>query len=106
MWGFYNETKPYLSYKIVVESAKLNIPRLSKEQLFLYNKICELRREDLTYKQIAVRLNELEIPPTRGDIGTQTAQKVWSTYTKIKRNLDRKDSVYPPDVDDIEIIWK
>ena len=98
--------KPYLTYDIVVESSKLNIPKLSDNQLYLFHNICELRKEGLTYKQVAVKLNELGIPPTRGKVGTQTAQKVWSSYTKIKRNLDRKDTVFPPDVDDIEITWK
>ena len=60
----------------------------------------------MTYKQTADRLNKLGIPPTRGKVGTQTAQKVWSSYTKIKKNLDRKDTVYPPDVEDLKIIWK
>ena len=65
-----------------------------------------MKEGGLTYKQIAVKLNELGIPPTRGEVGTQTAQKVWSSYTKIKRNLERKDTIHRPDVDDIEITWK
>ena len=101
-----NEKKPYLTYKIVVESSKLNIPKLSKKQLSLFDKISELKDQGLTFKQIADKLNELKIPPTRGEIGTQTAQKVWSSYTKIKRNLERKDTVFPPKVDDIKITWK
>ena len=103
-WGFQNKKKPYLTYDIVVESSKLNIPKLSKEQLSLFDKICELRSEGLTYKQVAVRLNELGIPPTRG--GKHNAQKVWSNYTKIKKNLDRKIEVTSLDVDNVNLVWE
>ena len=105
-WGFQNKKKPYLTYDIVVESSKLNIPKLSKEQLSLFDKICELRSEGLTYKQVAVKLNKLGIPPTRGKIGTQTAQKVWSNYTKIKKNQERKFEVTSLDIINFKIIWE
>ena len=51
---------PYLSYTITVESSKLNTPKLSKKQISLYQKICDLRfDENLTWKQVADKLNKL-----------------------------------------------
>tara|TARA_Y100001968_G_scaffold195647_1_gene179504 strand:+ start:159 stop:491 length:333 start_codon:yes stop_codon:yes gene_type:complete len=98
--------KPYLTYNILVESFKLNIPKLSKKQLSLYDKICQFRDEGLTYKQISDKLNKLGISPTRGKVGEFTPQKVWSNYSKIKKNLDRKDIYYPPDIEDVNLEWK
>ena len=98
--------KPYLSYTITVESSKLNIPKLSKKQLFLFDKICQFRDEGLTFKQISHKLNELGIPPTRGKVGEFTPQKVWSSYTKIKKNLDREDIYHPPNIEDVELVWE
>ena len=98
--------KPYLTYNILVESSKLNIPKLSKKQLSLYDKICQFRDEGLTYKQISDKFNKLRIPPTRGKVGEFTPQKVWSNYTKIKKNLDREDIYHPPDLDDVKLVWE
>ena len=107
MGGLFNpHKKPYLSYTIIIESSKLNIPKLSKKQLSLYDKICQFRDEGLTYKQISDKLNKLCIPPTRGNVGEFTSQKVWSSYTKIKENLDRKDIFYPPDIEDVKLEWE
>ena len=103
---FPEEKKPYLTYKIFVESSKLNIPKLSKKQLFLYDKICQFRDEGLTYKQISDKLNKIGIPPTRGKVGEFTPQKVWSSYTKIKKNLDREDIYYPPNIEDVKLEWE
>ena len=36
-----------------------------------------------------------------------TPNGVWSSYTKIRKHFERKYSIYyPPDVDDVELIWK
>ena len=103
---FPEEKKPYLTYKIFVESSKLNIPKLSKKQLHLFDKICQFKDEGLTFKQISDKLNKLGIPPTRGKVGEFTPQKVWSNYTKIKKNLDREDIYHPPDLDDVKLEWE
>ena len=103
---FHEEKRPYLTYNILVESSKLNIPKLSKKQLSLYAKICQFRDEGLTYKQISDKLNKLGIPPTRGKVGEFTPQKVWSSYTKIRKNLDREDIYHPPDIEDVELVWE
>ena len=97
---------PYLTYNIIVESSKLNIPKLSKKQLSLYSKICQFRDEGLTYKEISDKLNKLGIPPTRGKVGEFTPQKVWSSYTKIKKNLDREDIYHPPNIEDVKLEWE
>ena len=107
MCGLFNpQKKPYLSYTITIESSKLNIPKLSRKQLSLYDKICQFKDEGLTYKQISDKLNKLEIPPSRGKVGEFTPQKVWSNYTKIKKNLDRKDIYHHPDIEDVKLEWK
>ena len=103
---FPEDKNPYLSYTINVRCKNLNPVKLSKKQLDLYKKICELRDEGLTYKQISDKLNKLGIPPTRGKAGEFTPQKVWSSYTKIKKNLDRKDNYHPPDIEDVELVWE
>ena len=103
---FKPQKKPYLTYTILIESSKLNIPKLSKKQLSLFDKISQFRDEGLTYKQISDKLNKLCIPPTRGKVGEFTPQKVWSSYTKIKKNLDREDIFYPPDIEDVKLIWE
>ena len=95
--------KPYLTYTITVESSKLNIPKLSKKQLSLYDKICQFKDEGLTYKQISDKLNELGYEPTRGKVGEFTPQKVWSNYTKIKKNQERKVKVLSLDVDNVNL---
>ena len=107
MGGLFNpHKKPYLTYTILIESSKLNIPKLSKKQLSLFDKICQFRVEGLTYKQISDKLNKLGIPPTRGKVGEFTPQKVWSSYTKIKKNLERKVEVTSLDIDNIKLIWR
>ena len=98
--------KPYLSYTITIESSKLNIPKLSKKQLSLFDKISQFRDEGLTYKQISDKLNKLGISPTRGKIGEFTPQKVWSSYTKIKKNLDREDIYHSTDIEDVKLVWE
>ena len=96
---------PYLSYTITVESSKLNIPKLSKKQITLYQKICDLRFDDnLTWKQVADKLNEIGFTSSRG--GMNTASTVCSTYFKIRKHFERKHKYYPPDLDDVELIWK
>ena len=106
MGGLFNpHKKPYLTYTIIIESSKLNIPKLSKKQLSLFDKISQFRDKGLTYKQISDKFNKLKIPPTRGKVGEFTPQKVWSSYTKIKKNLDREDIYHPPDIEDVELVW-
>ena len=107
MTGLLDPTpKPYLTYIIKVESSKLNIPKLSKKQLSLYDKICQLRDEGLTYKQISNKLNELGYEPTRGKVGEFTPQKVWSNYTKIKKSQERKIEVLYREVGEVALLWK
>ena len=107
MGGLFNpHKKPYLTYTILIESSKLNIPKLSKKQLSLFNKISQFRDEGLTYKQISNKLNKSGIPPTRGKVGEFTPQKVWSSYTKIKKNLNREDIYHPPDIEDVKLEWE
>ena len=107
MGGLFNpHKKPYLTYTILIESSKLNTPKLSKKQLSLFDKICQFRDEGLTYKQISNKLNKLGIPPTRGKVGDFTPQKVWSSYTKIKKNLDREDIFHPPNIEDVKLEWE
>ena len=60
--------KPYLSYRIRIETTKSNVPKLSNKQITLYQKICELRfDENLTWEQVANRLNKLGYTSTRGN---------------------------------------
>ena len=107
MGGLFNpHKKPYLTYTILIESSKLNIPKLSKKQLSLFDKISQFRDEDLTYKQISEELNKLGIPPTRGKVGEFTQQKVWSSYTKIRKNLDKEDTYHPAYIEDVKLEWK
>ena len=77
-WGFIEKKKPYLKYDIIVECKNLNPVKLSKKQINLYKKICELKDTGLTYKQISNKLNKLGYEPTRGKVGEFTPQKVWS----------------------------
>ena len=100
------EKLPYLTYKIKIRCKNLNPVRLSKKQINLYHKICELKDKGLTYKQISDKLNELGYEPTRGEIGEFTSQKVWSNYTKIKKNQERKVEVTFLDIDNVNLIWK
>ena len=72
----------------------------------LFKKICELKNEGLTYNQISYKLNKLGIPPTRGKVGEFTPQKVWSSYTKIRKNQERKVEVLSLDVDNVNLVWE
>ena len=94
-----------MTYKIFVESSKLNIPKLSKKQLFLFDKICQFKDEGLTFKQISDKLNKLGISPTRGKVGEFTPQKVWSNYTKIKKSQERKVEVLSTEITKVELLW-
>ena len=80
--------------------------KLSKKQINLYNKICELKDKGLTYKKISNKLNKLGYEPTRGKVGGFTPQKVWSNYTKIKKNQERKVEVTSLEIDNIKLVWK
>ena len=102
---FHKSKRPYLTYNIKVESSRLNIPKLSEYQISLYQKICDLRFDDnLTWKQVADKLNKLGYTSTRG--GANTSSTVCSTYFKIKKHFERKNVYHPPDVDDVELVWK
>ena len=101
---FPEDKNPYLSYTIKVRCKNLSPRNLSKKQLNLYDKICELKDKDLTYKQISNRLNELGYEPTRGKVGEFTPQKVWSNYTKIKINQKRKVEVLSLEVINVNLI--
>ena len=98
-----NKKKQYLTYTIKVISTRLNIPKLSKKQLSLYDKIYQFRDEGLTYKQISDKLNELSYEPTRGKVGEFTPQKVWSNYTKIKKNQEQKVEVTSLNVENVNL---
>ena len=104
-WELNRGKKPYLTYNIIVESSSLNTPKLSKYQLSLYQKICELRfDENLWWKDVAVRLNEEGWTSTRGK--KNTASTVCSTYFKIRKYFERKHKYITPDLDDVELIWE
>ena len=94
-----------MTYDIKIECKNLNPVKLSKKQLNLYNKICELKDEGLTYKQISNKLNELGYEPTRGKVGEFTPQKVWSNYTKIKKNQERKVKVTSLEINNVKLMW-
>ena len=71
----------------------------------LYEKICHLRfDENLTWKQVAERLNELGYTSSRG--GINTSSTVCSTYFKIRKHFERQNTYHPPDVDDVKLIWE
>lgn len=102
---YLNKKRPYLTYNIKVESSRLNTPYLSKYQVSLYQKICDLRfDENLTFKQIASRLNKEGWKSTRGK--KNSSGTVCSTYYKIRKHFERKHKYIPPDLDDVELIWK
>jgi len=98
--------KPYLTYTIKVKSTRLNIPKLSEKQMSLFKKICELKDGGMSFQQISDELNRLGYAPTRGKVGEFNNRKVWSNYKKIKRNLERHDIFYPPDLDDVDLEWE
>ena len=102
---FNSGKKPYLTYNIKVESSRLNIPKLSEYQISLYQKICDLRfDENLTWKQVADRLNGLGYTSTRG--GTNTSSTVCSTYFKIRKHFEKQNIYHPPNLDDVELVWE
>ena len=103
--GFIEKKRPYLTYDIIIECKNLNPVKLSKKQINLYNKICELKDEGLTYKQISNKLNKLVYEPTRGKLGEFTPQKVWSNYTKIKKNQERKVEVTSLGINNVILVW-
>ena len=94
-----------MTYDIKIECKNLNQVKLSEKQINLYHKICKLKDEGLTYKQISNKLNELGYEPTRGEVGKFTPQKVWSNYTKIRKNQERKVEVLSLDVDNVNLVW-
>jgi len=97
--------KPYLSYTITVKSTRLNTPRLSKYQVSLYQKICDLRfDENLWWKDVARRLNEEGWTSSKGK--KNTASTVCSTYFKLRKHFERKHRYLPLDLDDVELIWE
>ena len=105
-WGGFQKGKfPFLSYTIIVESSKLNTPKLSHYQIKLYQKICDLRfDENLWWKDVAKRLNEEGWTSSKGK--KNTASTVCSTYFKIRKHFERKHKYLPPDLDDVELIWE
>ena len=105
MWYYFKEKKPYLKYDIIVECKNLNPVKLSKKQINLYNKICELKDEGLTYKQISDKLNELGFEPTRGKVGEFTPQKVWSNYKKIKKSKEQDVEVTFLDIVNVNLVY-
>ena len=105
MWGFRNERNPYLSYTITVESSSLNTPKLSEYQISLYQKICDLRFDDnLTWKQVANKLNKLGYTSSRG--GKNTSSTVCSTYFKIRKHFQKQNIYHPPSLDDVKLNWE
>ena len=97
--------KPYLSYTITVKSTRLSLHKLSDYQISLYQKICDLRfDENLTWKQVADKLNKLGYTSSRG--GKNTSSTVCSSYFKIRKHFERKHKYLPPDLDDVELIWE
>ena len=83
----------------------MNSTELSKKQVSMYEKICELKDEGLTYKQISNQINDDGYTSVQGKVLTYNG--VWSSYTKIRKYFERKFSIYYPlDMDDVELIWK
>ena len=106
MCGLIDPTpKPYLSYIITVKSTRLNTPKLSDYQVSLYQKICDLRfDENLTWKQVANKLNKLGYTSSRG--GKNTSSTVCSTYFKIRKHFQKQNIYHPPSLDDVELVWE
>ena len=106
MCGLIDPTpKPYLSYIITVKSTRLNTPKLSDYQVSLYQKICDLRfDENLTWKQVANKLNKLGYTSSRG--GKNTSSTVCSTYFKIRKHFQKQNIYHPPSLDDVKLIWE
>ena len=101
----YYGRNPTLLLTISVRSSNLNTPKLSKYQVSLYQKICDLRFDkNLTWKQVSDRLNNLGFCSTRGSINTSST--VCSNYFKIRKHFERKNRFIPPDIDDVEFVWE
>ena len=97
--------KPYLSYIIRISTTRLNVPKLSKKQINLYQKICKLRfDENLTWKQVANKLNKLGYISSRG--GKNTSSTVCSTYFKIRKHFQKQNIYHPPSLDDVKLNWE
>ena len=103
---FPEDKNPYLSYTIKVRCKNLSVVKLSNKQINLYHRICEFKDKGFTYKQISNKLNELGYEPTRGKVGEFTPQKVWSNYTKIKKNKERKVEILSLDADNVNLVWE
>ena len=91
---------------MIIECKNLNPVKLSKKQINLYSKICELKDEGLTYIQISNKLNKLGYEPTRGKVGEFTPQKVWSNYIKIKKNQSRKVEIISKTIKNVILEWR
>ena len=71
----------------------------------LFKKICELKDTGMNFQKISDELNRLGYAPTRGKVGEFTPQKVWSNYTKIKKNQERKVEVLSREITNVELLW-
>ena len=101
----YYGRKPTLLLTISVRSSNLNTPKLSKYQVSLYQKICELRFDkNLTWKQVSDKLNKLGYTSSRG--GKNTSSTVCSTYFKIRKHFERQNIYHLLDLDDVKLIWE
>ena len=104
-WELNQGKKPYLTYNIKIETSKISSYTLSEYQLSLYQKICELRfDENLYWKQIADRLNK---EGWKGTYGAKfSGGSCSSVYQKCRRHFEKKHKFHPPDLDDVELVWK
>jgi len=106
-WGsLYPKKKPYLKYDIYIHSSNLWTRKITEYQLNLFNKICDLLEDGFTFKQVSEKLNKIGFHPTRGNVGEFTPQKVWSNYSKIKKNRDKLTKIYLPTINDLRIDWE
>ena len=85
---------------IRVKSSNLWSKKLTDKQLQIYHTIKDLRKEGMTYKQIAHHLNELGWTTIRGkkfvDGGVHSCER------KIDKHYNRLTRVYYPKVEDVE----
>ena len=78
---------------------------MSEKQVSMYQRICELKDKGFMFKEIAKTMTDEGWTSTRNK--TLTASLVCSSYYKIRKHFERKSLIYyPPDVDDVELIWK
>ena len=71
----------------------------------LYEKICDLRfDENLTWKQVADKLNKLGYTSSRGVVNTSST--ACSSYFKIRKHFERQNIYHPPDVDNVKLSWE